>query len=158
MLRDRDRSKDREIAIICFYEELPVRAIGEVIYIWNNNHETFCNWPLQDCAKIFRFSRQVCIHWHPRESYGYDEILERSRSWLSERTFRASKVCSVLWTTKEQRAALSNLRIPWNPRTIWPRSWKQEFFSGPAKREHCWWGGQGTWANEIIQRFFRHIP
>ena len=30
MLRGRDQSKDREIAIICFYEELPVRAIGEV--------------------------------------------------------------------------------------------------------------------------------
>ena len=42
MLRDRDRSTDKEIAIICFYEELPVRAIGEVTYIWNN-HETFCN-------------------------------------------------------------------------------------------------------------------
>jgi hypothetical protein len=31
MLRGRDQSKDREIAIICFYEELPVRAIEEVI-------------------------------------------------------------------------------------------------------------------------------
>ena len=42
MLRERDRSKDREIAIICFYEELPVRAIGEVTYIWKD-HETSCN-------------------------------------------------------------------------------------------------------------------
>lgn len=32
MLRGRDQSKDREIVIVCFYEELPVRAIGEVIY------------------------------------------------------------------------------------------------------------------------------
>ena len=32
MLRVRDQSKDKEIIIICFYEELPVRAIGEVIY------------------------------------------------------------------------------------------------------------------------------
>ena len=37
VLRDRDRSKDREIAIICFYEELPVRAIKEVSYIWNDH-------------------------------------------------------------------------------------------------------------------------
>ena len=32
MLRSRDRSQDKEIAIICFYEELPVRLIGEVDY------------------------------------------------------------------------------------------------------------------------------
>lgn len=32
MLRGWDQSKEREIAIICFYEELPVRTIGEVIY------------------------------------------------------------------------------------------------------------------------------
>ena len=31
MLRGRDQSKDREITITCFYEELPVRVIGEVI-------------------------------------------------------------------------------------------------------------------------------
>ncbi|KAL8907714.1 MAG: hypothetical protein Q9171_005755 [Xanthocarpia ochracea] len=31
MLRGRDQSKDREITIICFYEELPVRAIGEIV-------------------------------------------------------------------------------------------------------------------------------
>ena len=37
VLRDRDPSKDSEIAIICFYEELPVRAIGEVSYIWNDH-------------------------------------------------------------------------------------------------------------------------
>ena len=30
MLRGRDRSQEEEIAIICFYEELPVRLIGEV--------------------------------------------------------------------------------------------------------------------------------
>lgn len=32
MLRGRDQSRDRAIAIVCFYEELPVRTIGEVIY------------------------------------------------------------------------------------------------------------------------------
>lgn len=32
MLRGRDQCKDKEIAIVCFYEELPVRMIGEVIY------------------------------------------------------------------------------------------------------------------------------
>ena len=32
MLRDRDRNNNKEIAIICFYEELPVRAIGNVIH------------------------------------------------------------------------------------------------------------------------------
>jgi len=32
MLRGWDQSKDREIAIICFYEELPVRTIGKVIF------------------------------------------------------------------------------------------------------------------------------
>ncbi|KAL2056045.1 hypothetical protein ABVK25_003687 [Lepraria finkii] len=31
MLRGRDRNKEKEIAIICFYEELPVRAIGEIV-------------------------------------------------------------------------------------------------------------------------------
>ncbi|KAL8697121.1 MAG: hypothetical protein Q9201_007298 [Fulgogasparrea decipioides] len=31
MLRGRDQKKDREIAIICFYEELPVRFIGEIV-------------------------------------------------------------------------------------------------------------------------------
>ena len=31
MLRGRDQSKDGGIAIVCFYEELPVRAIGEVL-------------------------------------------------------------------------------------------------------------------------------
>ena len=31
MLRGRDRSVNGEIEIVCFYEELPVRAIGEVI-------------------------------------------------------------------------------------------------------------------------------
>ena len=31
MLRGRDQSKNRGIAIVCFYEELPVRAIGEVL-------------------------------------------------------------------------------------------------------------------------------
>ena len=30
MLRGQDRSQHKEIAIICFYEELPVRLIGEV--------------------------------------------------------------------------------------------------------------------------------
>ena len=30
MLRGRDRTKNRDIVIICFYEELPVRVIGEV--------------------------------------------------------------------------------------------------------------------------------
>jgi len=42
MLRGRDRSEDRQIAIICFYEELPVRAIGEVIY-GCNDQEMSCN-------------------------------------------------------------------------------------------------------------------
>lgn len=36
MLRGRDQSEDKQIAIICFYEELPVRAIGEVSFSWNN--------------------------------------------------------------------------------------------------------------------------
>lgn len=36
MLRGRDQSKDKEMAIVCFYEELPVRIIGEVVYTWNN--------------------------------------------------------------------------------------------------------------------------
>ncbi len=35
MLRGRDQSEDKQIAIICFYEELPVHAIGEVISYWN---------------------------------------------------------------------------------------------------------------------------
>lgn len=30
MLRARDQSKETETAIICFYEELPVRAVGKV--------------------------------------------------------------------------------------------------------------------------------
>ncbi len=30
MLRKWDQSKEREIAIVCFYEELPVWTIGEV--------------------------------------------------------------------------------------------------------------------------------
>ena len=36
MLRGRNQSKDREIAIKCFYEELPVRGFNEVIYSWND--------------------------------------------------------------------------------------------------------------------------
>ncbi len=36
MLRGRDQSEDKQIAIICFYEELPVRAIGEVKHGWND--------------------------------------------------------------------------------------------------------------------------
>ena len=35
MLRKRDQNKEWEIAIICFYEELPVRAVGEVTFSWN---------------------------------------------------------------------------------------------------------------------------
>ena len=35
MLRGRDQNKDKEIAIICFYKELPVRFVGEVISSWN---------------------------------------------------------------------------------------------------------------------------
>ncbi len=31
MLRKWDQNKEREIAIVCFHEELPVRAVGEVI-------------------------------------------------------------------------------------------------------------------------------
>ncbi len=31
MLRKCDQNKEREIAITCFFEELPVRAVGEVI-------------------------------------------------------------------------------------------------------------------------------
>ena len=31
MLRGRDHIKEKEMVIVCFYEELPVRAIGEVI-------------------------------------------------------------------------------------------------------------------------------
>ena len=31
-----------DIAIVCFYEELPVRIIGEVIYSWNDQ-ENFYN-------------------------------------------------------------------------------------------------------------------
>ena len=36
MLRGRDQSAERETAIVCFYEELPVRAVGEVIFGWND--------------------------------------------------------------------------------------------------------------------------
>lgn len=36
MLRGRDQSEDRQITIICFYEELPVEAIGEVFLSWND--------------------------------------------------------------------------------------------------------------------------
>ena len=35
MLRKWDQNKEREIAIICFHEELPMRAVGEVILNWN---------------------------------------------------------------------------------------------------------------------------
>ena len=42
MLRGRDQSKDRKITIICFYEELSVQAIGEVINDWNDQ-EMSCN-------------------------------------------------------------------------------------------------------------------
>ena len=30
MLRERDQSRENAIVIICFYEELPVRTVGEV--------------------------------------------------------------------------------------------------------------------------------
>ena len=33
MLRGWGQSKEKEITITCFYEELPVRTIGEVIFI-----------------------------------------------------------------------------------------------------------------------------
>ena len=36
MLRKWDQNKEREIAIVCFYEELPVQAIGEVSLNWNH--------------------------------------------------------------------------------------------------------------------------
>lgn len=42
MLRGQNRSEDRQIAIICFYEELPIRAIGEIIYDCNDQ-EMSCN-------------------------------------------------------------------------------------------------------------------
>ena len=32
MLRKRDQSQENTIVIICFYEELPVRAFREVIF------------------------------------------------------------------------------------------------------------------------------
>ena len=34
MLRERDQSGENAIVIICFYEELPVRTVGEVRFSW----------------------------------------------------------------------------------------------------------------------------
>ena len=37
MLRDRDQSEQKDMAIICFYEELPVVAVGLVMFSWNTS-------------------------------------------------------------------------------------------------------------------------
>jgi hypothetical protein len=97
MLRCRDQGKTTEIQIICFFEELPVEAVGMVLITEPEllGKVTGANALHIDRATNFCNSRQIQVHWRPRKSYGYDKVRQRSRSRLSERAFRATKIYSV---------------------------------------------------------------
>ena len=61
MLRGRDQNEQREIAIVCFYEELSVRTVGQVIFSWSDPKVPLTLILARLCQK----TRQHLIDTHP---------------------------------------------------------------------------------------------
>jgi hypothetical protein len=76
MLRFRDQGEKTEIQIVCFFEELPVQAVGMVLIAESEllAKVTGANAFHIDRATNFCNSRQIQVHWHPRKPYGYDKV------------------------------------------------------------------------------------
>lgn len=74
-----NKDQGREMKITCFFEELPVRGVGEVSLRWEGSGLVCVANTLADCSEVLVDSAWVQLYGDPCEPHGYDQVRQQRR-------------------------------------------------------------------------------